>query len=64
MPESRTQCPCDCHRADSGGLVCGKCWRNHGPHDERRVIEDVPLILRAFAAEMDDEDDDDTEARQ
>jgi hypothetical protein len=27
------ECPCDCHRADAGGLVCSRCAPNHGPAD-------------------------------
>lgn len=57
MPdENKNQCPCDCHRADAGGLICSRCWRNHSADEaERQVARDIPVILRAFAQEDDDE---------
>ncbi len=43
-------CDCDCHRADGGGLVCSDCA-------ERHAARDIPVLLREFAREMDEEDD-------
>jgi hypothetical protein len=52
MPD--TICTCDCHDADAGGLVCSACWRNHN----QQTIEDLKTILRGYATD-DDEDEDD-----
>lgn len=50
-------CECDCHRADSGALICSRCLRNHSVDEaERQVVKDIPVILRAFAEEMDEDD--------
>lgn len=50
-------CDCDCHANDSGALICSRCIRNHSPAEaERQVARDIPVILRAFAQE-DDEDE-------
>lgn len=57
MPD-KTYCDCDCHFADSGALICSRCIRNHSAAEaERQVARDIPVILRAFARELADEEE-------
>ena len=38
-------CPCDCHYADSGALICSACLGNHRPGDEADEDENDDAIL-------------------
>jgi hypothetical protein len=36
----RTNCDCDCHYADAGGLICSDCLSNHRPDADEDEEDD------------------------